>query len=323
MDAELQQLLREIEAEVPDTAQALRTLLSGGMSGALGSGWIRAIAESIVEMARRLPPGVADKILRALAMILRVLGRQMPTFFGGALTGGAAGGAAAGAGGAAAGSGAGTAVGTGLQIAPGAAEAGAAGAGVTIGAAVFMLFAIGVMTYRTYRELTAELGVGDASGTPCSTGRGGELWAAIPHTLTTYAWSGQTDSLKQAISEAWTNAARMRSNCEGRCTPGRHCLPIVAIRDVQQSSTFPWAITYTHLVYTLPCFCVNPDEYWAQFRWDMLPDEDKPLWEELGRNEGNWNEGTRERAAWAGLDREQRSAAERLGFDEASWSGSS
>ena len=161
MDAELQQLLREIEAEVPDTAQALRMLLSGGMSGALGSGWIRAIAESIVEMARRLPPGVADKILRALAMILRVLGRQMPTFFGGALTGGAAGGAAAGAGGAAAGSGAGTAVGTGLQIAPGAAEAGAAGAGVTIGAAVFMLFAIGVMTYRTYRELTAELGVGE------------------------------------------------------------------------------------------------------------------------------------------------------------------
>ena len=46
---------------------------------------------------------------------------------------------------------------------------------------------------------------------------------------------------------------------------------------------------------------MNPDEYWAQFRWDMLPDEDKPLWEELGRNEGNWNEGTRERAAWAGL----------------------
>ncbi len=303
MDADLRELLRAIRAVAPEIADWLERLWRGGYT----RGEQRALARSIAEASRHYP-GLTDKILRALAMILRALGVPMPTLgAGGAVVagGGTVGGGTVGGG---------TAGGT-------AAGAGGAGLGMTIGAALFMLMAIGVLTYRTYRELNAEIDVGDASGSPCSGGNAAELMATLPRQLQTSAWSGRTDSMQQAIDEAWTDAARMRDNCGGRCPPGRHCMPVVAIQEIDQWSHFPWNTTYTRITYTLPCFCVLPDAYWAQFRWDMLPQGDQRLWEALGRNEDNWDDGgQRERKPWDQLSREERAAADALGFDETSWS---
>lgn len=306
MDADLRELLRAIRAVAPEIADWLERLWRGGYS----RGEQRALARSIAEASRHYP-GLTDKILRALAMILRALGIPMPTL--------GAGGAVVAGGGSVAGGTVGGGTVTGGTAGGTAAGAGGAGAAVTIGAALFMLLAIGVLTYRVYRELNAEIDAGDASGSPCSGGSAAELMATLPRELQTSAWSGRTDSLQQAIDEAWTDAARMRDNCGGRCPPGRHCMPVVAIQEVDQWSHFPWNTTYTRIIYTLPCFCVLPHAYWARFRWDMLPEDDRRLWEALGRNEDNWGEDLGDRKPWDELSREQRAAAEALGFDDASW----
>jgi hypothetical protein len=314
MDAALRALLREIAAEAPEIAELLERLWRGAYTNAER----KTLARSIVELAR-LRPGLADKILRALAMILRILGIPMPTLgAGGAVVAG--GGAAAGgtaAGGTAAGGTAAGGTGAGGTAAGGA----GAGAAMTVGAALFMLLAIGILSYRVYRELTQSIDLGDASGPPCSTSKLGELMATQPREVVVDAWSGRKDSMQKAIDEAWSDALRNRGNCDGRCPPGRHCMPVVAVQEVEQWSYFPYVSTYTRLLYTLPCFCVLPDAYWAQFRWDMLPPDIQELWKRLGINEGNWG-GSIERTPWEALTREEQDAARQLGFDAQSWNGS-
>lgn len=298
MDEALRAILREIAREAPEIAELLEQMLrNGGISEQMK----RKLAQSIVELARGSP--IADKIMRALAMILRILGLPQPSLLpGGAVVGGAA------------------AEGTATAGAAEAGGAAAGGAGMTIAAALFMLLAIGVLTWRVYRELTAEIDVGTASGPPCSASRTGEIMALMPRELVTSAWTGRVDSLQAAIDEAWTEAIRMRGNCDGKCPPGRECMPVVAIQDVEQWSTFPYNTTYTRLLYTLPCFCVLPDAWWAQFKWAMLPDDVKALWERLGLDEDGWEEGPKDRKPWHKLGRKEREAAEALGYDEESWS---
>lgn len=326
MDAELRALIREIAAHAPEIANWLDQLWRGG----LGPSRQIALAGTIAELAR-LYPGIMLEIMRALAMIMRInaIPAAALTPGGTVVTGGAvvaadaaAGGAAAGtaaAGGAATATSGGAAAVAGGTVTTTTTTTTAAGAGMTAGAALFLLFAIGVLTYRVYRELTQELDIGDAGGTPCTANKLGELMATLPREVTVDAWSGRKDSFQKAIDEAWTEALRMRSNCAGSCAGPRKCMPIVAIRDWDQWSTFPYNTTYTNLIYTLPCFCVLPVEYWAQFKWHVFPEDVAKLWRRTGIDEDGWDERGSMPRPWSDLDADGREAAGELGFDADSW----
>ena len=303
MDVALRTLLRELALEVGDEIYDwLLRLLHGSYSRAEQ----KTIARTIVELARGHP--AFDKIMRALAMILRILGIPMPSLApAGTVVGGtAAGGAAAG--------------GTGTG------GAAAGGAGMTLGAALFMLAAIGVMSWRIYEEVTQEIDSGDVFGIPCSGGRLSKLMAQGLREHTVSNWQGRKDSMQDAIDAAWADAIRLRDNCDGTCPPGLKCLPSVAIQEIEQWAHFPYNTTYTRILFTLPCFCMLADDWWNQFRWDMLPEDVQNLWQGLGWEADSW-EGETEPPKSSGkkfseLNAAEREAARALGYDETGWDAS-
>lgn len=253
MDAEWRELIREIRAIAPEIADWLEKMWNGGYSAAE----LKTLARALLDMARQGGGYLAGLVARALAILIRAgrvpgraIGPLLDALFksaaaeGGTIAGGTAagveGGAAAGGAGATGGAGGGA----------------AAGGAMTVGAALFLLFALGFLTYRVYNELTAEIDPGDGGGKPCGVGKLGEAMALLPRELTTDSMWGGKASLQQAIDEAYADARRMSSNCTGGCGGGKKCQPTVAVMEVEQWSTFPYLSTYTRLVYTTPCMCL-------------------------------------------------------------------
>ncbi|GEM_PF-3829148 len=296
MDAALQALLRELALEAPEVYAQLMKILHGAYSKSEK----KVLARMIIEWARN--HGSAGKILRALAMILRSIGIAAPSsWFAASGTTIAGGGATTGTTGAAAG--------------------GTAGA-MTLGAALFLLLSIGVMTYRIYDELNQEIDSGSAFGAPCSKGKLSKLMATGIREHTVDNWAGRKDSMQEAIDTAWTEAIRLRNNCDGQCPPPFKCFPTVAIQELEQWAHFPYNTTYTRIIYTLPCICVQPNMWWNQFRWNVLPDADKKIWGKLGWSAENWDSEDgppSESKDWSELSDNERTAATKLGYGQESW----
>jgi hypothetical protein len=300
MDAALQALLRELALEAPEVYAQLMKILHGAYSKAEK----KTLARMVIEWARN--HGSSGKILRALAMILRSIGITAPSaWFATPGTTIAAGGAAAGT----------------TGTATGGAAGGAAGA-MTLGAALFLLLSIGVMTYRIYDEINQEIDTGSAFGAPCSKGKLSKLMANGVREYTVDNWAGRKDSMQEAIDTAWGDAIRLRENCDGKCPPPFKCFPTVAVQEIEQWANFPYNTTYTRIIFTLPCICVEPDMWWNQFSWHVLPDAEKEIWAKLGWNQDNWDSEeppASENKTWRELSDNERAAANALGYGADAW----
>ena len=300
MDAALREILRELAVDAPEVYHWLMRMLSGAYS----RGELKAIARGIVEMARNHP--ARTQILRALAMILRSLGLgTMPSLApaGTVIAGGTAGGAPSG----------------------GAAAAGGASAAMTIGVALVMLLALGILTYRIYNELTQEIDVGSEGGIPCAFDtKLGQVMAHSLREIVVDTWRGRKASMQLAIDKARKDLLRFWKDCvdKSKCCPeGQTCKPVLAVVEIKQWSKFPYITTFTRITFTIPCICVEPNGYWYQWDWEELPDSAKEHWNALGWDKDNWEGAPPESGgiSWEKLTEKERDAAKALGYDKQSW----
>jgi hypothetical protein len=321
MDAQLREILRRLAVDAPDIYEMLMLMLSGSLTRAE----LVQYARSIANLA--LDSGFPSDIMRALAMILRILGLRMPSLepTGTIISGGTAAGSNAAVGGAAAGDAVagGAAAGDAAAGAAAGDAAGAAagGAAMTVGAALFLLFALGVLSYRVYNELTQEIDVGSEGGVPCAGTTSGKTMALSPREIVTSNWKGRKASMQSAIDEARKDCLRLYKNCDGLCPGPLTCKPVLAVQSIYQWSSFPWFTTYTRIIYTCPCICVEPNGYWGQWDWSELPDAAKDDWKKLGWNADNWDgepPGSASKS-WRELSEEERNAAQSLGYNQTSW----
>lgn len=238
MDVQCREALRTLQRDCPKVAEWTVRLLDGEYT----PGEVRALVPSLIEMAKE--HGL--DCLRALLIILRCVAAKFPKLWRAISVGTTAAGAGA------AGATGGTAT-TGGTAAGGAAAGGAA----FWASLLFLLFALGFLTWRVLNELLADLDIGTQGVMPCS-GTGGlnDIMALSPREITTSSMWGRKASLQAAYDEAEADCQRLSGNCTGTCPPGMTCKAVVAVQSVEQWSTFPWFFSYTRLIYTCPCYCV-------------------------------------------------------------------
>lgn len=241
MDVQCREALRKLQQECPKVAEWATRLLNGEYT----PGEVRSLVPSLIEMAKEH----GFDCLRALLIILRCVAAKFPQLWR-ALSAGTTGTTATGAG--AAGATGGTAT-TGGTAAGGAAAGGAA----FWASLLFLLFALGFLTWRILNELLSDLDIGTQGVMPCS-GTGGlnDIMALSPREIVTSSMWGRKASLQAAYDEAEADCQRLSGNCSGTCPPGMTCRAVVAVQSVEQWSTFPWFFSYTRLIYTCPCYCV-------------------------------------------------------------------
>ena len=241
MDVQCREALRKLQQECPKVAEWATRLLNGEYT----PGEVRSLVPSLIEMAKEH----GFDCLRALLIILRCVAAKFPQLWR-ALAAGTTGTTATGAG--AAGATGGTAT-TGGTAAGGAAAGGAA----FWASLLFLLFALGFLTWRILNELLSDLDIGTQGVMPCS-GTGGlnDIMALSPREIVTSSMWGRKASLQAAYDEAEADCQRLSGNCSGTCPPGMTCRAVVAVQSVEQWSTFPWFFSYTRLIYTCPCYCV-------------------------------------------------------------------
>lgn len=238
MDVQCREALRKLQQDCPKVAEWAARLLDGEYT----PGEVRALVPSLIDMAKE--HGL--DCLRALLIILRCVAAKFPKLWR-AISGGTA---AAEAG--AAGATGGTAT-TGGTAAGGAAAGGAA----FWASLLFLLFAVGFLTWRVLNELLSDLNLGEEGVMPCGgVGGLGAIMALSPREITTSSMWGRKASLQAAYDEAEADCQRLSGNCTGTCPTGMTCKAVVAVQSVEQWSTFPWFFTYTRLIYTCPCYCV-------------------------------------------------------------------
>lgn len=245
MDVQCREALRTLQRDCPKVAELAARLLDGEYT----AGEIRSMVPSLIDMAKEH----GTDCLRALLIILRCVAAKFPQLIK-ALRASTAGAAATGTGATAGGA----AAGGGTAASGGATAGGAAAGGAAFWASLlFLLFALGFLTWRVLNELLAELDIGTQGVMPC-TGEGklGNLMALLPREIVTSSMWGRKASFQAAYDEAEADCQRLASNCSGTCPPGMACKPVVAIQSVEQWSSFPWFVSYTRLIYTCPCYCV-------------------------------------------------------------------
>lgn len=238
MDVQCREALRALQQHCPKVAEWAARLLDGEYS----AGEIRSILPSLIDMAKEH----GTDCLRALLIVLRCVAAKFPQLVK-ALRAGSAGAAASGTGAA------------GGTAASGGAAGGAAAGGAAFWASLlFLLFALGFLTWRVLNELLAELDIGTQGVMPCAgEGKLGSMMAILPREIVASSMWGRKASFQAAYDEAEADCQRLAGNCSGTCPPGMTCRPVVAIQSVEQWSRFPWFVTYTRLIYTCPCYCVS------------------------------------------------------------------
>ena len=249
MDVQCREAMRALQQHCPKVAEWAARMLDGEYS----AGEIKSMVPGLIDMAKE--HGV--DCLRAFLIILRCIAAKFPKLWRAIAAGqaaatatstGAAGGTAAG--GAAGGTAAGGST-TGGTAAGGAAAGGAA----FWASLLFLLFALGFLSWRVLNELYADLDIDGEGVMPCVGGPHAATLALMPRELTTGSMWGRKASLQAAIDEANADAERLSSNCTGTCPGGMTCRAVVAVQSVEQWSTFPWFVSYTRLIYTCPCYC--------------------------------------------------------------------
>jgi len=260
-----------------------------------------------------LAAGPRDQIIRALILLGR-LGRFSPGVVAGALELEAAG--------------AGASVASGSSVATGAAAAGTAAA---VAAVLAALISVAYAGYTITTEVLKEITFPDGgplcqfSKNACSAG--GEDRRLFKRGV------GSKTAVQRAIDAAQASCESADSCCKGgSCPPGRICKPTASFIDIDPRWRLFW--TTAHVAYRCTCQCVQiydgiipaDDEYWNEFNWDDLTEEQKKIWVTLGWTMETWDAETGDftrpdsaSKSWNELSDEERKAANALGYNEETW----